>query len=105
VENVEQYLWQSDVYVHTATYEPLGLVLLEAMAAGFPVISLDGGGNRDLMINGKNGFLIEKQDPKEFADRILEVYQNNEISNFNAEFAKQFDIKTYCDKLLEIYQS
>ncbi len=105
VENVEEYLWQSDVYVHTATYEPLGLVLIEAMAAGLPVITLDGGGNRDLMINGKNGFLIEKQDPKEFTDRILQVCQNKEISNFNVEFAKQFDIESYCEKLVEIYQS
>ena len=102
---MEEYLWQSDVYVHTATYEPLGLVLLEAMASGIPVISLDGGGNRDLIINGKNGFLIENQNPKEFANRILEVYQNKEISDFNVELAKQFDIKTYCDELLEIYQS
>jgi glycosyltransferase involved in cell wall biosynthesis len=105
VENVEEYLWQSDVYVHTATYEPLGLVLIEAMAAGLPVISLDGGGNRDLMINGKNGYLIEKQDTNEFANRILEVFQNKEISDFNTEFAKQFDIDSYCEKLLEIYQS
>jgi glycosyltransferase involved in cell wall biosynthesis len=105
VENVEEYLWQSDVYVHTATYEPLGLVLLEAMAAGLPVITLDGGGNRDLMLNGKNGYLIEKQDTKEFADRILEVFQNKEISDFNAQFAKQFDIESYCEKLVEIYQS
>ena len=105
VENVEQNLWQSNVYVHTATYEPLGLVLLEAMAAGLPVVTLDGGGNRDIMINGKNGYLIEKQDPKEFADRILEVFQNKEISDFNAEFAKQFDMESYCEKLVEIYQS
>jgi glycosyltransferase involved in cell wall biosynthesis len=105
VENVEEYLWQSDVYVHTATYEPLGLVLLEAMAAGLPVVSLDGGGNRDLIIDGKNGFLIEKQDPNEFANRILEVSQNKEMSNFNAACAEQFDIESYCEKLVEIYKS
>jgi glycosyltransferase involved in cell wall biosynthesis len=103
VENVEKYLWKSDVYVHTATYEPMGLVLLEAMTAGLPVISLDGGGNRDLIINGKNGFLIEKQDPKEFTKRILEVFENKEISDFNVEFAKQFDIESYCNKLLSLY--
>ena len=105
VENVEEYLWQSDVYVHIATYEPLGLVLIEAMAAGLPVITLDGGGNRDLMINGKNGYLIENQNSKEFANRIMEVFQNKEISDFNAEFAKQFDMESYCEKLVEIYQS
>ena len=31
---------ESDIYIHSATYEPLGLVILEAMAAGLPVISL-----------------------------------------------------------------
>jgi glycosyltransferase involved in cell wall biosynthesis len=103
IENVEEFLWNSDVYVHVAKSEALGLTLLEAMAAGLPVVTLDGGGNRDLMINGKNGFLIEKQDPKEFADRILEVYYNKEISDFNIEFAKQFDIESYCDKLLYLY--
>lgn len=103
VETVEEYLWQSDVYIHTATYEPLGLVLLEAMAAGLPVVTLDGAGNRDIMINGKNGFLIEKKDPKEFANRILEIYQNKEMSHFNAEYAKQFDIVAYCEKLISIY--
>jgi glycosyltransferase involved in cell wall biosynthesis len=103
VENVEEYLWQSAVYIHTATYEPLGLVLLEAMAAGLPVVTLDGGGNRDLVIDGKNGYLIEKQDPKKFADRILEVIQRKEIIDFNLEYAKKFDIESYCEKLLNLY--
>jgi glycosyltransferase involved in cell wall biosynthesis len=105
VDKVEEYLWQSNVYIHTATYEPLGLVLLEAMAAGLPVVSLDGGGNRDLVINGKNGYLIEKPDPELFSNRILEVYQNKEMSNFNAAYAKKFDIESYCEKLVEIYKT
>ena len=105
VENVEEYLWQSEVYLHTATYEPFGLVLLEAMAAGLPVVTLDGGGNRDLMINGENGYLIEEQNPKKFSKRILQLYQNKEISNYNVKFAGQFDIQSYCSKLLKIYKN
>ncbi len=105
VNNVEEYLWQSHVYVHTATYEPLGLVLIEAMAAGLPVVSLDGGGNRDLIIDGVNGYLLIQQDPIEFADRILEVFQNKEISEFNYTFAKKYDIESYCTKLIEIYKT
>jgi glycosyltransferase involved in cell wall biosynthesis len=105
VEKVEEYLWNADVYVHVSMKEAFGLTLVEAMAAGLPVITLDGGGNRDIMINGKNGYLIQKQDPKEFTDRILEVCQNNEISNFNTEFAKQFDIESYCDNLINLYNN
>ncbi len=105
VENVEEYLWNSDVYVHTATYEPLGLVLLEAMAAGLPIVTLDGGGNRDLMENGKNGFILTEQDPKLFAEKILEVKDNDEMKKYNVQFAQQFDIDNYTNKLLELYQS
>jgi glycosyltransferase involved in cell wall biosynthesis len=103
IENVEEYLWKSDVYVHVAFKEALGLTILEAMAAGLPVVTLDGGGNRDLIVNGKNGYLIEQQDPQLFADLILEVYQNQAISVFNIEYANKFDIESYCDKLLNIY--
>ena len=103
VENVEDYLWQSDVYVHTATYEPLGLVLIEAMTAGLPVVTLDGGGNRDLIINGQNGYLIEKQNPYEFANRILEVFQNKEIADFNLDYSMNFDIESYCNKMLSLF--
>jgi glycosyltransferase involved in cell wall biosynthesis len=105
VEQVEEYLWKSDVYVHTAIYEPLGLVLIEAMAAGLPIVTLDGHGNRDLMENGKNGFILKEQDPKMFATKIIEVYRNQEIKEFNIRFARQYDIGNYTYKLLSIYNS
>jgi glycosyltransferase involved in cell wall biosynthesis len=105
VEQVEEYLWKSDVYVHTAIYEPLGLVLIEAMAAGLPVVTLDGHGNRDLMENGKNGFILEEQDPKMFATKIIEVYRNQEIKEFNIHFARQYEIGNYVAKLQDLYYS
>ncbi|MCF8408707.1 MAG: glycosyltransferase [Crocinitomicaceae bacterium] len=105
VEQVEEYLWKSDVYVHTAIYEPLGLVLIEAMAAGLPIVTLDGHGNRDLMENGKNGFILSYQDPKKFADKIIEVNKNEEMKLFNIHFAQHYDIGNYTSKLLGIYNS
>ncbi len=109
VQNVEEYLWQSDIYVHSATYEPLGLVLLEAMAAGLPVVCLDGGGNRDIIEEGKNGFMIDQQDPVLFADKIIELINNKELyakmSLYAQEFAKKYDIKDYVDKLLKLYSA
>ena len=53
VKNVEEFMRNTDFYIHTATYEPFGLVLLEAMASGLPVISLDGKGNRDIIEHKK----------------------------------------------------
>jgi glycosyltransferase involved in cell wall biosynthesis len=108
VNNVEEFLWKSDIYLHTATYEPLGLVLLEAMAAGLPVITLDGKGNRDLIVEGKNGYMIFDQDPQLFADKIIEVWNDKpkyeEMSKYAQEYAKQYDINPYVEKLLALYQ-
>lgn len=109
VDNVEEYLWKSDMYVHSAYYEPLGLVLLEAMAAGLPVVTLDGRGNRDLIVQGKNGYMLYEQNAEQFANRILEIWNDKqkycEMSAFAQEFAKQYDIKEYVDKLLTLYKT
>ncbi len=108
VEDVERLYQQSHIYVHSAYYEPFGLVLVEAMAAGLPVVCLDGKGNRDIMVQGKNGYMVYEQNAEQFADSILEIWNDkqkyNEMSKFAQEFARKYDIKEYVDKLLELYR-
>ena len=107
VDNVEEYLWQADFYVHTALYEPFGLVLLEAMAAECTVICLNGGGNSDIITNKFNGFIFQEQDSELFANALIHLKQNIEIKNQISEnaltFIKQYDINLYTEKLLDIY--
>lgn len=110
VGDVPQRLWDADLYVHPAWYEPFGLVILEAMATGLPVVSLDGFGNRELMFNNQNGFLVPTDaTADEFADKIQYfIDQPSEIERmgkFALEFSKTYDISHYTDKLLEIYQT
>ena len=105
VNNVQDYLHNSDIYLHSS--EALPLSNIEAMAAGLPIIILDGKGNRDLVVQGKNGYMIEQQNAEQFADRILEIWNDkrkyNEMSQFAQQFAKQYDIKEYINKLLQLY--
>jgi glycosyltransferase involved in cell wall biosynthesis len=107
VKNVEDYLKEANLYVHPANYEPLGLVIIEAMASGLPVICLDGKGNRDLMVQSKNGYIFQEENAEMFAEQIIELMNDSEkykeISSFAKEFSQQFDIKNYCDKLVQIY--
>ena len=109
VDAVEDYLHKSDIYVHSSFSEALGLTLIEAMAAGLPVVTLDGRGNRDLIVQGRNGYMLYEQNAEQFADRILEIWNDKkkyqEMSAFAQEFAKQYDIKPYVDKLLTLYNS
>ena len=105
----EEYLWRSSMYLHTAKYEPLGLVILEAMAAGLPVVCTDGRGNRDLMNDGENGFLINSRIPEELADKIQYLLENDairkEMGVYAQHFSKSFDIHNYTERLLEVYAS
>lgn len=109
VNHVEKHLAEATLYIHTAKYEPLGLVLLEAMAAGLPIITLDGGGNRDLMEEGKNGFLIEQENAYLFVEKILYLKDNKtayqSMSSYARAFAKNYDIKNYVDQLLVLYRA
>ena len=108
VEKPEEKYSESHICVHSATDESFGLVFLEAMAAGLPVITLDGKGNRDLIVEGKNGFMLFEQDAEKFADKLVEVWENKtlyrEMSAYAQEFAKGYDIKEYVDRLMGIYQ-
>jgi glycosyltransferase involved in cell wall biosynthesis len=107
VSNVAEKLWNASFFVHVAYYEPYGLVLLEAMSAGLPVVTLDGKGNRDLIIQGENGFMIYNQDPKEFANTIKMIWENKDLySKLSAngiEFARKNDINNYTSNLIEYY--
>lgn len=107
VGNVKDFLAKADFYVHPATYEPFGLVLLEAMSAALPVISLDGRGNRDILHEGKNGYLITENSPIPFADQLISLWKSEEkyaeISAFAQNFARGYDMKIYADKLLDAY--
>ena len=108
-KNIEELLWESDLYVHTAIYEPYGLVILEAMAAEVPVICLNGKGNKDIIENGINGFIIDRQDAITFKEKILDLINNDFLQKKFIEnglkIIKENDIKNYTKELFKIYKS
>lgn len=109
VSNVAEFLWNADVYVHASLSESFGLVFVEAMAAGLPVVALDARGNRDIIQNNVNGFLLAEQNVKEFADKVELLFTNKQkyadMSRHALETAQKFDMANYTDKLLRLYQA
>ena len=72
VMNVEDYLNNSNIYVHVAISESFGISLLEAMATGLPVVTYNTGGINDF-INDENGALIDQFKAKHFSESILNI--------------------------------
>ena len=107
VKNVEEFMRNTDFYIHTATYEPFGLVLLEAMASGLPVISLDGRGNRDIIEHKKNGYIFQEQNAEQFGNSLIELKESpNEYLRYVKEgqrYSLENDVKNYVDKLVSYY--
>jgi glycosyltransferase involved in cell wall biosynthesis len=109
VDNVNEYLNNSNFYVHTAIYEPFGLVLIEAMCCYLPVIALNGLGNTELIKDGKNGYLIDDQNAITFVNKICYLWNNNDqyrsISEYAQNFSKKYNIDNYSAELLTIYKN
>ena len=77
----------ADAFVFPSRTETLGLVLLEAMAAGCPVVAANSGGIPDIVTDGENGYLFEADDPQgavTATQRLLEAKEEREQLRINA---------------------
>lgn len=73
---MKRYL-ESSIYVMTSKYEGFGMVLVEAMACGLPVVSFDCPcGPKDIIKDGEDGFLIRNRDLDEMAKKLEFLIQN-----------------------------
>lgn len=108
VDSVNEYLSDSNIYLHSATRETFGLVIAEAMAAKVPVIQYKKTGHSDIIENQKNGMLINKLDPELFSDAVIKMFfdknfRENLIENAYNSVLK-LDISIYCNQLIKLYK-
>ena len=89
-EEMEQYYQKSSLMLLTSYQEGLGIVGLEAMSYGIPVVATDCGGTADYVVNGKNGYLVKINDDKEMVNRSLEVLSSKEIHKKMSEYSFEF---------------
>jgi len=75
-KDVPDLLRASDIFLLTSYTEGASLAILEAMAAGLPVIASDVGGNGRLIDHGKNGLLFDVNDLECLANHVLDLYKH-----------------------------
>jgi len=83
-----RYYSAADVFVLPSHYESFGLVALEAMACGTPVVASRVGGIPSFVDDGETGYLITWRSAEPFADRIEMLLENLDLRNFMSERAR-----------------
>ena len=106
--NVADYLALADINVFPSTREGLPVNLMESLSMGVPIITNDSRGCRDVVKNGFNGIVLEKNEVDKIAEAMKQLAENSVLRNklsinaFNQR--EQFDRKYYIQYQMEYYQ-
>ena len=104
-DNIASEINKSDVCVISSHIETFGVVALEALAYGRPVVATESGGP-ECIITKDNGILVPKANPKLLGEAMLNI--KNNIKDFNPEIIKddcynRFSSSVVAEKLIELY--
>jgi len=102
------YLLISDIFVFPSILESFGVVIIEAMAAGLPLVANEVPGSRDLISNNKTGFLSTKiDDTHTFIKKINLLIKNKKIAKEmkvnSIREARKYDWRKISIKYLKLY--
>jgi len=104
-----EYYGAADIFVLHSRFEALGLVLLEAMSSGKPVVATRVGGTVDVVENGETGFLVSRENPTELANAILVLLNDKKLrekmgKKGRRKVVQHFSWTRVAEKMLKIYK-
>ena len=105
-DDVSKWMNKCDCFVLPSRYETFGVVYIEALASGRPVIGALNGGAEDI-INNLNGYLIPIDDIYILAEKMIEVYDNIESydeEEIRIDCLKRFSPKVIVNKIISVYK-
>lgn len=109
-EEVQDYIKNANICVFPTFAETLGMVTIESMAMQKPVVNSNIGWAKELIIDGKSGFLVHPKNHVEYVDKINLILGDNQLAKQIGENARQrvetfFDIEKIVDENIHFYKS
>lgn len=107
-EDVDEVFKMSDIGISSSKQEGLGLNLIEEMMCGLPIVATIDRGHKEIVIQGKNGYLFEQGNKSTFISSLKQMYINPELRKDMAEEAyrlsHQFEIANSLKVMEDIYK-
>ena len=102
----EVHLWMNacDLFVLPSLSESFGVVQLEAMACGKPVVATYNGGSEEIITSEEYGLLCQPANPKELAEKILLALDKKWNSERIIKYAQRFTWHTNAEETLQVYE-
>jgi glycosyltransferase involved in cell wall biosynthesis len=106
----QEYAWADVLFFPTHyPWETMGIVQLEAMAYGLPVVASDWQGPKDVVIEGETGFLCSADDPSAFADRLQQLAKDPALcgrmgATGRARYESMYTVEQYMHRLNKALQ-
>ena len=106
-DNLAYFYSMADVFVFPSCTETQGLVTVEAMLAGLPVVAIGEMGTVDVMQGNNGGFMVNN-DVNEFYEKVIKLHKDKKLNSQKQtqtkECAKKWSISTLTPKLIEYYE-
>ena len=94
-DKVREYLSEIDVYALVTGMDLASLSLKEAQLMQKPVIATNVGGNQEMMIDGKTGFLVQQGNHKQLIDKLSLLLENDELAKKMGNEGRKFIEETF----------
>ncbi len=110
VEDIPALLASVDILVHMTDREPFGRVFLEAMAASRPVVAINNGGAREIVVDGGTGILTEEGKIEHMADAIVSLLTDKDLRRKMGQAGRKrveeyYSAKSHVDSVFEVYEN
>jgi len=106
--DVASVLRACDVFCHAAPWEPFGIVAIEAMAVGLPIVVPDSGGIREILENGEGGLLYAALDHQALGQAMVRLAEDHSLRKSMAAAGRRvveerFSVQHYLSNLYQAY--